>query len=218
VAKSTTFLPANSNLTNQHETKKTQKCKCKQKHRIIILPSKNPPPSHYPTRPSRTSSLPVTPRPDRQLHGVGTRTDRQPGGGLAGVPTLSSTATPWRRNSNGLATNGTQADQQRTDRQPGGGLAGVPTSSSVATVGSATPRHRNSNGSATNGTQTDRQLGVGLVGFPTWSVAAGPLRVLAACSGLGGATAFGLAVAECRLGQGRNPVFQQQLKFLSFFG
>jgi hypothetical protein len=48
-------------------------------------------------------------------------------------------------------------------------------------------------------------------------VAAGPLRALAAWSGLGDAAASGLAVAECRLGQGRNPVFQQQLKFLSFF-
>jgi hypothetical protein len=63
----------------------------------------------------------------------------------------------------------------------------------------------------------DRQPGDGLAGVPTRSVAAGPLRALAAWSGLDGAAASGLAVAECRLGQGRNPVFQQHLKFLSFF-
>jgi hypothetical protein len=127
VAKSTTFLPTNSKLTNQHETKKTQKCKCRQKHRIILIPSKNPPLSHCPTRPSQTSSSAATPwrrnsnglatngtrtdrpsknpppnhcqagpRARRQLHGVGTRTDRQPGDGLAGVPTRSMAAGPLR--------------------------------------------------------------------------------------------------------------------------
>jgi hypothetical protein len=40
VAKTTTFLPTNSKLTYQHETKKKhKKCKCRQKHRIILHPS-----------------------------------------------------------------------------------------------------------------------------------------------------------------------------------
>jgi len=62
VAKFTTFLPTNSKLTNQHETKKTQKCKCRQKHRSsfflpkILLPA---------TAPHGQAG----PRARRQLHG-----------------------------------------------------------------------------------------------------------------------------------------------------
>jgi hypothetical protein len=163
VAKSTTFLPTNSKLTNQHETKKTQKCKCRQKHRILFLPSKNPPPSHCPTRPSRTSSSTATPRPDRQLHGVGTRTDRQ----RTELERIGNLGVAWlvfrpraRPQPHGRIGNSMASELERIGKLGVAWLvfrSGVPTSSSAATAGSATR-----------------------------SVAAGPLRALAAWSGLGG--------------------------------